>query len=289
MINMNPKPAFINISGRLINLSVPKVMGILNVTPDSFYNRSRYISKAQILEAAEKMLTEGADFLDIGGYSSRPGAEDISLPEERERVIKAIKLVSSKFPEAVISVDTFRSEIAKEAITDAGAHIINDITGGDGDEGMFSLVAELNVPYIIMHMQGTPGTMQINPVYDDVVADILKWMGERIVKLHAAGVKDIIIDPGIGFGKTRTHNFELIRRLDEFSVTGLPLLVGLSRKSLVWKTLGITPEEALNGTSVLNAAALLKGADILRVHDVKEAVETVKLLEKIGKHEHKTA
>lgn len=278
---MDIKPAFINVQGRLIDLSTPKVMGILNVTPDSFYRRSRYSTEKQILEAAEKMLGDGADILDIGGYSSRPGAVDIPAAEEQFRVMKAIKSVSARFPDAVLSVDTFRAQIAREAVCEAGAHIINDITGGEGDEEMFNLVKELNIPYIIMHMQGVPRTMQDNPVYDDVVADILKWFGDRIVPLQAVGVKDIIIDPGIGFGKTIPQNFEILRRLGEFGIAGLPVMIGLSRKSLIWRSLGIQPDEALNGTSVLNAVALLNGADILRVHDVKEAVETVKLIEKI--------
>ena len=282
---MNNKPAFINVQGRLIDLSTPKVMGILNVTPDSFYRGSRYSTEKQILEAAGKMLEDGADFLDIGGYSSRPGADDVPAPDERKRVIMAVRAVSSTFPDAVLSVDTFRAQIAREAVCEAGAHIINDITGGEGDRTMFKLVEELNIPYIIMHMQGTPGTMQNNPVYDDVVADILKWFGKRIVTLHARGVKDIIIDPGIGFGKTIQQNFEILRRLGEFRVAGLPLMIGLSRKSLIWKTLGISPDDALNGTSVLNAAALMNGADILRVHDVKEAVETIKLVQKIRKQD----
>ncbi len=282
---MNTKPAFINVQGRLIDLSIPKVMGILNVTPDSFYHRSRYSTEKQILEAAEKMLEDGADFLDVGGYSSRPGANDVSFSDERKRVIMAIKAVSARFPDSVISVDTFRAQIAREAVSEAGAQIINDITGGEGDEEMFKLVRELNVPYIIMHMQGIPRTMQNNPVYDDVVADILKWFGERIVSLQAEGVKDIIIDPGIGFGKTISQNFEILRRLGEFRIAGLPLMLGVSRKSLIWKILGTGPDNALNGTTVLNSVALLNGADILRVHDVKEAVETIKLLQKIRKQD----
>ena len=275
------KPKYINAGGTLIGLEVPKVMGILNVTPDSFYKGSRLSSDSEILNTAEKMIEDGADILDVGGYSSRPGAKEVSPEEEGKRVLKAIKLISAGFPKAIISVDTFRSEIAEEAIIGCGAHIINDISGGDADPGMFRVVQELNVPYILMHMKGNPMTMQDNPVYNDVVSDILKWLGERIFRLRSAGVKDIIIDPGFGFGKTITQNFELLSRLGDFSIAGLPLLVGLSRKSMIWKTLGITAEDGLAGTIALNTIALLKGADILRVHDVKEAVQAVKLVSRL--------
>jgi dihydropteroate synthase len=227
------------------------------------------------------MTEEGADILDVGGYSSRPGATDISQEEESNRVLQAIRSISRELPEAIISVDTFRADIAREAVTECGAHMINDITGGDGDSEMFPLVEQLNVPYIIMHMKGDPRTMQHNPVYDDIVADILKWFAERIFRLRSAGVKDIIIDPGFGFGKTLDHNFELLRRLSDFAIAGLPLLVGVSRKSMIWKTLRLSPDEALNGTTVLNTIALANGADILRVHDVKEAVQTIQLIRKI--------
>ena len=264
--------------GQLIDLAVPRVMGVLNITPDSFYKGSRYKNEKEIIGAAQKMLEEGADFLDIGGYSSRPGAEDISADEEKSRVLTAIRFVSKEFPQAIISVDTFRAEVAREAICDFGAHIVNDISGGDADPGMTELIAKLNVPYIIMHMQGNPQTMQKKPVYEDVVSDILMWFGQKTVSLMAEGVKDIIIDPGFGFGKNILHNFEILRRLEEFRIAGLPLMVGFSRKSMIWKTLDATPGESLNGTSVLNAVALMKGADILRVHDVKEAVEAVKLI-----------
>jgi len=274
------KPRYINAGGKLIDLETPRVMGILNITPDSFYKGSRYISEADIIKAANRMLEDGADILDIGGYSSRPGAADISAEEEAGRVFNAVKLISSEFPDAIISVDTFRSAIAREAILN-GAHIINDISGGDADSGMFELVAELNVPYIMMHMQGNPANMQDNPVYDDVVADILKWFAERIFRLQSAGVKDIIVDPGFGFGKTVDNNFELLNRLGELSIAGLPVLAGLSRKSMIWKTLGITADDALNGTAVLNSFALAGGADILRVHDVKEARQAVTLFKKL--------
>lgn len=277
------KPRYINVSGKLLDLSVPKVMGVINVTPDSFYEGSRFFSEEDFMSAAVKMAEDGADMLDIGGYSSRPGAADVTDEEERNRVLKAIRLINRELPDMIISVDTFRADIAKEAVLECGAGIINDISGGEADKRMFNVVEMLNVPYIMMHMQGTPGTMQKNPVYNDVVADILLWFGERIVKLQARGIKDLIIDPGIGFGKTVNHNFELLRRLGDFSIAGLPVLVGVSRKSMIWKTLKIKPENALNGTTVLNTAALLNGADILRVHDVIEALQAVKLVEMLKK------
>ncbi len=272
------KPRYINVGGKLLDLSVPRVMGILNITPDSFYRGSRYESDDDIIKAAGIMLEEGADILDVGGYSSRPGAIDIPEEEEGRRVLGAIRKISSVYPGAIISVDTFRASVAKAAVEECGAHIINDISGGKADPGMFELVRHLNVPYILMHMKGDPRTMQENPVYNDVVADILKWFGEGIFRLRSAGVKDIIIDPGFGFGKTREHNYDMLDRLGDFSIAGLPLMVGLSRKSMIWKPLGITAEEALAGTISLNTIALLKGADILRVHDVKEAVQAVKLI-----------
>jgi dihydropteroate synthase len=278
---LSEKPSYINIRGKLLDLSVPKVMGIINVTPDSFYKGSRVTREKEIIETAVRMIGEGADILDVGGYSSRPGATVVSSAEEEERVLNAIRLIHRELPEAIISIDTFRSEIAFKAVTGCGAHIINDISGGEADKDMFQVVEKLNIPYIMMHMKGTPATMQDNPVYDDVVADILQWFSKKIVMLHSAGVKDIILDPGFGFGKTACHNFELLQHLEDFAIAGLPLLVGVSRKAMIWKTLGISADDALNGTSVLNAVALLKGADILRVHDVKEAVQTVQLIEQL--------
>jgi dihydropteroate synthase len=278
---MAVKPRFINVRGNLIDLSVPKVMGIINVTPDSFYKESRVTTEEEIIKTSSQMIEDGVDILDIGGYSSRPGSANITPGEERSRVINAVRIVNREYPDAVISIDTFRSEIAMEAVLECGAGIINDISGGEADKKMFHVVGKIQVPYIMMHMQGVPGTMQENPVYDDVVADILRWFGERIFRLQSIGVNDIIIDPGFGFGKTSVHNFELLKKLKDFSIAGLPVLVGFSRKSMIWKTLGITPEEALNGTSVLNTVALMNGADILRVHDVKEAVQAVKLVEKL--------
>jgi len=277
------KPRYINAGGRLIDLEIPRVMGILNITPDSFYPGSRFNNDKEILRAATKMLEDGADILDVGGYSSRPGAKDISAEEESNRVLRVIKLLSLEYPDAVISVDTFRAEIAREAVLSCGALMINDISGGDADKNMFQVVEDLNVPYVMMHMKGVPQTMQNKPVYDDIVAEILRWFGDRIFKLKEAGVKDIIIDPGFGFGKTIEHNFELLKRLNDFSIAGLPVLVGISRKSMIWKTLNIDAEAALNGTTALNTLALLNGADILRVHDVKEAVEAVKLVSRIRK------
>jgi dihydropteroate synthase len=276
------KPRYINAGGKLLDLETPKVMGVINITPDSFYKGSRYNSDDEIVKAARLMIEEGADILDIGGYSSRPGAKDISQKEEAGRVLRALKIISRELPEAILSVDTFNADTASEAVLECGAHIINDISGGEKDKEMFSVVEKLNVPYILMHMQGEPGTMQNNPVYDDIVSDILKWFGDRIYRLQSAGVKDIIIDPGFGFGKTIEHNFELLRRLEDFTVAGLPLLVGVSRKSMIWKTLNISADDALNGTTVLNTIALNKGADILRVHDVKEAVQAVRLMKKMN-------
>lgn len=278
---MPEKPRYINVKGKLLDLGSPKVMGIINVTPDSFYGKSRVSGNKEIISTASRMIMEGADILDVGGFSTRPGADWVEPEEEGKRVLGAIRTIISEFPEAFVSVDTFRSEIAMEAVADCGAAIINDISGGEADKKMFRIVEKLNVPYILMHMKGTPGRMEKDPVYDDVVADILKWFGERIVRLHSMGVKDIIIDPGFGFGKTVDQNYELLRRLGDFCVAGLPVLAGFSRKSMVWKTLDTGPDDALNGTTVLNTAALLQGCDILRVHDVKEAVQAVKLVEKI--------
>jgi dihydropteroate synthase len=278
---LQEKPRYINTGGRLLDLDIPRVMGILNITPDSFYKGSRYNTDKEILKAAAGMLEDGADILDIGGYSSRPWAKDISPEEESNRVLKAIKLIAGEFPEAIISIDTFRADIAREAVVECGAQMINDISGGDADSNMFLTVEKLKVPYILMHMRGDPRTMVNNTAYEDIVTDILKWFGERIFKLKSAGLKDIIIDPGFGFGKTIDQNFELLSRLGDFSITGLPLLAGISRKSMIWKTLNIDAGEALNGTTALNAIALYNGADILRVHDVKEAVQAVRLIDKI--------
>ena len=278
---MLDKPKYINVAGKLLDLSIPKVMGVINITPDSFYKSSRFMDGDEIVKTAAMLLSDGADIIDIGGYSSRPGASEVTSEEEKKRVLKAICLINREFPEAIISIDTFRSEIAREAVSSCGALMVNDISGGEADSKMFDVIQELNVPYIMMHMQGIPENMQDNPVYSDVVTEILVWFSSKIVQLQSAGVKDIIIDPGFGFGKTAGHNFEILHRLDDFSISGLPLLVGMSRKSMIWKTLNVSPEEALNGTTVLNTIALMKGADILRVHDVKEAVQAVRLMEMI--------
>ncbi|MGB8358626.1 MAG: dihydropteroate synthase [Bacteroidales bacterium] len=272
---------FINIKGRLLDLSRPRIMGIINVTEDSFYAGSRVNSDEEILSVAGKMLDEGADILDIGGCSTRPGARPVTEETEKKRVCHAAEIILGKFPETVLSVDTYRSRVAEEAVKNSGAAIINDISGGEMDEEMFPLVIRLNVPYVMMHMQGTPQTMQSSPHYDDVVSDILYWFGQRITTLLQAGVRDIIIDPGFGFGKTSKHNFEILRRLDEFHITSLPVLVGLSRKSMIWRSLNITADEALTGTSALHMTALMKGASMLRVHDVREAKEVITLFEKI--------
>jgi dihydropteroate synthase len=271
----------INIRGRLFDLTRPRIMGILNITEDSFYRRSRYMGADEILKAAGEMLGDGADIIDVGGCSTRPGAAEVPPQVEMKRVCDAVELILKRYPEAVISVDTYRASVAEEALVNHGADIINDISGGEMDAEMFPLIIRLNVPYIMMHMQGTPQTMQDNPSYDDVVTDIIRWFVPKVSRLRQAGVKDIVIDPGFGFGKATEHNYELLRRLSEFRITGLPLMAGLSRKSMVWKTLGITPEEALNGTTALNMTALMNGASMLRVHDVREAREVVTLFEKI--------
>jgi dihydropteroate synthase len=270
----------INCKGTLIDLSTPKVMGILNITPDSFYDGSVLQNENAILAQAEKMLNNGATFLDMGGYSSRPGAIDVPVTEEINRVIPAIELVLKNFPEALISIDTFRSKVAKKAI-ECGAVIINDISAGMLDEAMLSTVLQLQVPYIMMHMRGTSQTMQSQTDYKNVTLDVLHYFSERIAAARSAGINDLIVDPGFGFAKTIEQNFELLSNLELFKNLNVPLLIGISRKGMIHKTLNITPQEALNGTTALNSIALLKGANILRVHDVKEAVECVELMNKL--------
>jgi dihydropteroate synthase len=272
----------INCNGKLLDLSSPVVMGILNITPDSFYDGGKYTTEKNILNRAEQIITEGAAIIDIGAYSTRPGAENLSEEEELNRLIPAVKKIRSFFPDAIISIDTFRSQVAKKMVNDFGADIINDISAGTMDDNMFSTIAGLKVPYIIMHMSGTPQTMQDNPVYENLIKEIFAYFYERIETLKLLGIKDIIIDPGFGFGKTITHNYELLKKLDQFKIFGLPLIVGLSRKSMIYKLLGITPAQALNGTTVLNTIALQKGATILRVHDVMEAVEAIKMLKLVN-------
>lgn len=266
----------LNCNGKLIDLSAPKVMGILNVTPDSFYDGGQFTNNTSILQHAGKMLEEGADFIDIGGYSSRPNAEDISEDDELQRVVPVIESVLKEFPQALISIDTFRSKVAEESIN-TGAVIVNDISAGSLDAHMMETVARLQVPYIMMHMKGTPQTMQSQAHYKDVVKEILFYFSEKTAQARSLGINDLIIDPGFGFAKTVQQNFEILQKLELFRITDLPLLIGLSRKSMVYKTLGTTSDNALNGTTSLNTIALMKGANILRVHDVKEAVEAVRL------------
>jgi len=255
-------------------------MGIINVTPDSFYDGGKTITTEEILRQASKMLSEGATFLDVGGYSTRPGATEISETEELERVIPAIETLTTEFPEAIISVDTFRSAVVKEAIQE-GAAMVNDISGGKMDPEMFSIIAQLQIPYILMHMRGTPQTMSTQTDYDNVTREVLLYFSERIALAQKAGINDIIADPGFGFSKTRKQNFELLQELELFKQLEIPFLIGISRKSMICKTLKVTTNEALNGTTALHAIALIKGASILRVHDVKEAVECITLIENL--------
>ncbi len=275
-------PFLINLNGILTDISVPRVMGILNVTPDSFYAASRQQADEEISTRVLQILEAGADIIDVGAYSSRPGAGDVPADEEMRRLSHALDILRRTAPDAVVSVDTFRAQVARRCVEDLGVQIINDISGGELDAGMFDTVAQLQVPYILMHMKGTPRTMQQEPHYDDLMTEMLQYFGRKVEQLHEMGVKDIILDPGFGFGKTMAHNYELMRRLQDLQVLGLPLLVGVSRKSMIYRLLGTTPEEALNGTTVLNALALTKGANILRVHDVKAAVETVRIVQAVG-------
>ncbi|MCA0153648.1 dihydropteroate synthase [Winogradskyella vincentii] len=270
----------INCKGRLLDLSSPKVMGILNVTPDSFYDGGKYKNELEILNQVETMLNDGATFIDIGGYSSRPGAKEISLNEEIGRVVPVVELILNKFPETLISIDTFRSEVAQKSIV-AGASIINDISAGHLDNDMLSTVGKLGVPYIMMHMRGNPKTMQNQTQYEDLVKEINSYFAERIFKAHKHKIIDIIIDPGFGFAKTLEQNFELLNKLELLQFVGKPILAGVSRKSMIYKTLNTSSEKALNGTTALNMLTLQKGAKILRVHDVKEAMECVTLFNKL--------
>ena len=274
-------PLYINVNGRLMDLSEPQVMGILNVTPDSFYAGSRSETEKDIVQRLHQIIDEGASIIDIGGYSSRPNAEHISAEEEMNRLRNGLEIIRKHSPNAVVSVDTFRADVAKMCVEEYGVAIINDISAGQMDEEMFPTIAKLGVPYIIMHMKGTPQDMQVSPKYDHFLKEIFYYFSEKVQKLRDLGVKDIIIDPGFGFGKTLEHNYELMNHLEEFSLFELPLLVGVSRKSMIYKLLETTPEEALNGTTALHTIALLKGAHILRVHDVKEAVESIKIVQKM--------
>lgn len=271
----------LNLRGKLYSLCEPKIMGILNVTPDSFYAESRTSDEEHIAARVQQLMDDGADMIDIGGYSSRPGADDVSPEEEMNRLRRGLRVVRRLYPEVPISVDTFRADVARMCVEEEGADIINDISGGMMDRQMFRTVARLGVPYILMHMQGTPDTMQQAPHYDNLRREVMLYFAERIDRLCQMGAKDIIVDPGFGFGKTLEHNYELFHHLDDFNLFNLPLLVGISRKSMIYKLLGGTPQTSLNGTSVLNTIALMKGAHILRVHDVKEAVEAKRIVMKM--------
>lgn len=268
----------INVRGKLLDLSNPVVMGILNITPDSFFDGGKYfLSSDAIRKRIDQIIEEGASIVDLGAYSSRPGADDISSSEEWNRLSRAFEIISKYYPDLIVSVDTFRSEIAHKSVENGGAAIINDISGGLLDANMFDTIAKLHVPYILMHMQGNPQNMQINPHYCDVMKEIVSFFSENVLKLRKLGVNDVILDPGFGFGKTVEHNYEVLNRLNEFNVFDLPLLVGISRKSMIYKPLNCTPANSLNGTTILNTISLSKGASILRVHDVREAVECIKL------------
>ncbi len=269
-----------NCNGKFIDLSSPKVMGILNITPNSFYDGGKFTAENQILVQVEKMILEGATFIDIGAYSSKPNAEFVSETDEISRIIPVLELILNKFPETIISIDTFRSEVAKICIEN-GAAIINDISAGNLDEKMWEIIAKFNVPYIMMHMKGNPKTMQSLTNYENIVKEILIYFSEKIAKARSLGINDLIIDPGFGFAKTLEQNFEVLQKLELFQMLDLPILAGISRKSMIYKTLETNAENALNGTTVLNTIALTKGAKILRVHDVKEAMECVDLYQKL--------
>ncbi len=271
----------LNLRGKLYSLCEPKIMGILNVTPDSFYAESRTSDEEHIAARVQQLMDDGADMIDIGGYSSRPGADDVSPEEEMNRLRRGLRVVRRLYPEVPVSVDTFRADVARMCVEEEGADIINDISGGMMDRQMFRTVARLGVPYILMHMQGTPDTMQQAPHYDNLRREVMLYFAERIDRLCQMGAKDIIVDPGFGFGKTLEHNYELFHHLDDFNLFNLPLLVGISRKSMIYKLLGGTPQTSLNGTTVLNTIALMKGVHILRVHDVKEAVEVKRIVMKM--------
>lgn len=266
----------LNIQGRLFDLRTPCVMAVLNVTPDSFYDGSRYQTESAILNQVEKVLDEGAAFIDIGAYSSRPGASHISVEEEMRRALFALKTVMGNFPNALLSIDTFRSEVAHAAVNE-GACMINDISAGEQDPKMFEVVAGLGVPYIAMHMRGNPSTMTGLTNYGNLLKEMVSYFQQKIYHLRQLGVKDVIIDPGFGFAKTIEQNYYVLNNLDHFKMLGKPIVVGLSRKSMIWKTLSVSPDHALNGTTSLNTIALIKGTNILRVHDVKEAMEVIKL------------
>ena len=271
----------LSIHGQLLSLHEPQVMGILNITPDSFYSGSRTEAEDDICRRLHQLIDEGADMIDVGAYSTRPGADDVSEEEEMERLRRGLRVVRREFPDVPVSVDTFRASVARMAVEEEGADIVNDISGGDMDRQMFRTVARLHVPYVLMHMQGVPRSMQQAPHYDNVRREVMVHLAERVDLLHQMGVADVVVDPGFGFGKTLDHNYELMEHLEDFHELGCPLLVGISRKSMIYKLVGGTPQTALNGTTVLNTVALLKGAHILRVHDVAPAVEAKKMYLKL--------
>ena len=274
-------PKYINVNGDLMDLSEPQVMGILNVTPDSFFATSRKQTESAIRSRAQQILAEGGTIIDIGAYSSRPDAKHITPQEEMERLRFGLQVINGTIDKPIISVDTFRADVARMCVEEFGVAMINDIAAGEMDSKMFATVAELNVPYIMMHMQGTPQTMQKNPHYDNLLKEMIEYFARKVGELQQLGVKDIILDPGFGFGKTVTHNYELLAGLGEFQLFELPILIGVSRKSMIYKLLGTSAEEALNGTSVIHALSLERGANILRVHDVKEAVEVIRIVNKM--------
>ena len=271
----------LNIKGNLVSLDTPVVMGILNVTPDSFYAASRQRGEADIERRIETILSEGGAWIDVGGYSSRPDAEDVSPEEEKRRLEPALRLLRDRYPEVPVSLDTFRAEVARWGVEEYGVALINDISGGELDEAMFRTVARLRIPYLLMHMRGTPRTMQRHTDYADLMEEVMLYFARKVRELRLLGVNDIILDPGFGFSKTLEQNYRLMRHLEEFAVFELPLLVGVSRKSMIYRLLDATPEESLNGTTVLNTFALLHGADILRVHDVRQAVEAVRIVRQL--------
>ena len=275
----------LNVKGKLVDLSSPSVMGILNLTTDSFYGNSRISSVELALKRVELILTEGGKFIDIGAYSSRPGADDVTEQQETDRLLPVVASISHNFPEALISIDTFRAKVARCAI-EAGAHIVNDISAGNMDETMFQTVADLNVPYLIMHMRGTPQTMQQHTTYENLMLEMANYFSDKVSRLKQLGVQDIILDPGFGFAKTLEQNYEVLHRMEDLNFFELPILSGLSRKSMIYKFLGSGPEDALNGTTTLNTIALFKGANILRVHDVKAAVECVALVSKMQQQQY---
>ena len=284
--SLSERKKTLNCRGRLVNLEGGAVMGILNTTPDSFFDGGHFTDLDSQLKQVEKMLKEGAAFIDIGGYSSRPGADDISEGEELKRVIPAIESIVKNFPEALLSIDTFRSGVAKNAL-EAGVHIVNDISGGTGDKKMLATVATFNASYIIMHMQGSPKTMQMEPHYDDVAKEVIQFLDVKMKEATAAGITDVVLDPGFGFGKNLEQNFELLNKLHLLTMLGQPVMVGVSRKSMINKVLHTKPENALNGTTIVNTMAVLQGCDILRVHDVKEAVQVFKLVNTLKNSQQK--